>query len=365
MSLTNYDDGLIWNNAGEGTFFADSDGTVWIGTALGVSHLLHEQSAFLRKAFPAEIGALHYGDVRVQNGESLKWTGDLANIEFTGLTFHGNQALTYHYRLLGFDDQVIRTHAPFVRFQKLPPGSYVFRVVAEDSVHNTFSTPAELSFTLLPPWWRSEWFKGVATIAAIMVLIALWYVSHLALLAQRRKLQRMVAERTSKLEYLVVRDGLTGLLNRNAILDKLLSELERTKVSGRSLCVSLIDLDHFKQINDNYGHLAGDAVLREAATRLHGAVRTTDFIGRYGGEEFIVVFTEIERDLGMKRCELMRQALCSQPVIYEETHLEVTCSIGLAGWTGERDSLTDLVARADRAMYTAKNNGRNRVAFVD
>jgi diguanylate cyclase (GGDEF)-like protein len=264
----------------------------------------------------------------------------------------------------GLDAQTIETHSPFARFQQLPPGTYNFVVVAEDRGHNTFSTPAAFSFTLSPPWWRSKRFFALEGLTATALLLLVWRWSNLALLAQRRRLQSLVAERTVELEHLAVTDALTGLLNRGAIMTILTNEAAAARECNLPLCVALVDLDHFKRINDTLGHLAGDEVLREAARRLASAVRASDFVGRYGGEEFLIIFRDIQKEFGRERCEAIRKAVCESPVRFGRHELSITASIGVAWTRGDIEVEDALVALADRALYTAKGKGRNRVELA-
>jgi diguanylate cyclase (GGDEF)-like protein len=130
------------------------------------------------------------------------------------------------------------------------------------------------------------------------------------------------------------------------------------------LCVAIVDLDHFKRINDTLGHQAGDEVLRVAARRLAANVRSTDTVGRYGGEEFLILFRNVERRFGLDRCEMIRGKLCDQPVGFQGASVDISGSIGLA-WTKFHSDVQDtLIAAADRALYEAKAKGRNRVEFA-
>lgn len=360
----NEDDGLIWNDIDSRAFMADPDGSIWIGTSHGISHLLNPAALFYRPPFAATIDIVQYNEKVLPSSASVLWDGGVTALHFSGLTFRDNRQLRYHYSLAGFDSASVLTHSPFVRFQKLPPGTYTFRVVAEDPVHGVFSAPAEFTFTLTPPWWRTNLFYALVTLLGICFVVLIWRWSQRALIAQRGKLQRLVAERTYELEQLAVRDSLTGLLNRNAIMTALTHEIQNAHKCKSPLCIALIDLDHFKQINDTLGHLAGDEVLRRSAERLRGAIRTSDAIGRYGGEEFLIIFRNVEQQFGVDRCEVVRNALCAEPIAYESHYLKVTCSIGVA-WSGTTtDPLNGLVAKADRAMYLAKENGRNRTEYA-
>jgi diguanylate cyclase len=157
---------------------------------------------------------------------------------------------------------------------------------------------------------------------------------------------------------------LTRLPNRASILSRLESSVADARIHGTPVCVALIDLDHFKSINDTLGHLAGDEVLRESAQRLAGAIRESDFVGRYGGEEFIIVFNNMELESGEARCELVRRALCGRSIPWENQELTITCSIGVVAAHASGLIVPALVAIADQAMYEAKRQGRNCVVAV-
>jgi len=174
-------------------------------------------------------------------------------------------------------------------------------------------------------------------------------------------LQRLVTERTAELQRLASTDSLTGLRNRGAIMNILADEAAAARTGNLPLCVAIVDLDHFKRINDTLGHAAGDEVLREAARRLASAVRTSDFVGRYGGEEFLVIFHNIQKEIGRERCEALRRAICGSPFGFGGRELAITTSIGVAWTCGDMGDEDALIVLADRALYTAKEHGRNCV----
>jgi diguanylate cyclase (GGDEF)-like protein len=161
-------------------------------------------------------------------------------------------------------------------------------------------------------------------------------------------------------------EGLTGLLRREAILEQLDRELERAQRYGRPLTIAMADLDHFKQVNDRYGHLAGDALLRRIAQVVAGGLRSTDWIGRYGGEEFLLLLPETDMAGAAAVAEKIRHQVQGTPVPLEDgAAARATLSIGLATLgevTGTgRAAGRDLIAAADRSLYAAKHAGRNRV----
>jgi diguanylate cyclase (GGDEF)-like protein len=352
-------DGLIWNVCSSHAFLAQPDGSIWIGTALGVSHLLHPDVLLSRGRFAASIESMDYDHRPLASGEQLRWGGGALLVHFTALTMRDNLSMLYHYKL--GSEEAVTTTAPVARFEGLDPGSYTLKVVAEDRGQGVFSAPVSVRFTLTPPWWRSSLFIA-AVLLAFMGSAALalrWW--HLVLLQRQKRLERLVDERTSEIHKMALTDSLTGLPNRRAIVERVEAEFERARKLGLGLCLAIVDLDHFKRINDTFGHPAGDEVLREAAARLSSAIRMVDAVGRYGGEEFLVVFESMPRRIQQERCELLRQALCAEPVRLKDSFVTVTCSIGVACSRPEYDTMTELLARADEALYMAKKNGRNRV----
>lgn len=156
-------------------------------------------------------------------------------------------------------------------------------------------------------------------------------------------------------------DRLTGLLNRGAILDFLQQALERQQRDHGCTAVVLADLDHFKAINDGHGHLVGDAVLQEAAQRMRAVLRPYDRIGRYGGEEFMVVLPDSDAEQAAKVAERMRAAVAGEPIATSAGPLPASASLGIAVARGGPIDANDLIATADTALYRAKQAGRNRV----
>jgi two-component system, cell cycle response regulator len=175
-------------------------------------------------------------------------------------------------------------------------------------------------------------------------------------------LQEQLMQAREALREQATHDGLTGLLNRTAVLELTEGEAERAGREGRPLSVLLADLDRFKAINDTYGHLAGDAVLREAARRMKSVIRRYDGIGRYGGEEFLAVLPGSGSEAAQAQAERVRQAVASAPFAIGEAAVTVTCSIGVGYSLDPAAAQVDaLVRQADVALYMAKDRGRNRV----
>lgn len=175
----------------------------------------------------------------------------------------------------------------------------------------------------------------------------------LALGLQRIALYRQVQE-------LATHDGLTGLLVRRTFRERLEEEVERSVRRSAPVTFLMVDLDRFKEVNDTYGHLVGDVVLREIAALIRGSVREMDLVGRYGGEEFGVLLPEAGVELGVQIAERIRRTIESTPIRAYDEEIQMTVSIGAALCPRDSSRVEELIEKADQAMYRAKGMGRNR-----
>ena len=160
------------------------------------------------------------------------------------------------------------------------------------------------------------------------------------------------------------KDSLTGLANRSATLNELKTRFELAMRHHRPLSVIMVDLDHFKKINDTYGHGAGDFVLRSFGERVQAKLRGADLAGRIGGEEFLLVLSETDTEGALILAERIRKAMGDTPHALPNGPLEATCSVGVAERIPTDHSPGDLMGRADAALYQAKKDGRNRVVAL-
>lgn len=166
-----------------------------------------------------------------------------------------------------------------------------------------------------------------------------------------------------QLEHLSVTDSLTDLWNRRYMMRRLKAEFDRSGRQSHDLGLIMFDLDHFKEVNDQLGHAYGDLVLQAAAQRMHGAIRDYDVLGRFGGEEFLIIVpeTDVEGVLGL--AERVRSAISREPISSEDNEITVTASAGVAMLDASDQSPDALIARADGALYAAKRTGRDRVVL--
>jgi diguanylate cyclase (GGDEF)-like protein len=158
-------------------------------------------------------------------------------------------------------------------------------------------------------------------------------------------------------------DTLTGLANRRDVMQRARQEIERAQRTHRPIALLMFDIDHFKHVNDTYGHPAGDVVLREVADIARSSMRHIDSLGRIGGEEFLAILPESDRTNATGAAERLRSAIAAHSFAVGQTPIQVTVSIGVVvGHSNSAEqTVEDLLAAADSALYAAKNNGRNRV----
>ena len=177
---------------------------------------------------------------------------------------------------------------------------------------------------------------------------------------------RKLGETLQTLRELATKDTLTGLINRRE-LDRLLAEeAERSRRFAQPMALVMVDIDHFKAVNDTHGHPTGDAVLREVAQRLKGAVRVVDRVARYGGEEFALLLVQTERGGAAELARQLCAKIAEQPVVVGEgISLNVTVSAGVAALFADGPDIAGLMAAADKALYVAKARGRNRAVGSD
>jgi diguanylate cyclase (GGDEF)-like protein len=373
-------DGLISNDTDEGAFFADEDGSVWIGANGGAIHLLHPEHLFSIAPLDVRFLSASVGDhpLSIQNTSMVSWQDSPLNVSFTSLDFARGDAIRFRYRLSGMEFDWSETSSHGLHYPAIAPGDYRFELQAMDPDQQRHSPIISLRFTIRPPWWRTRAMYLLLGIASFVASILVWHWRENRLLARQRMLRKLVAQRTRELEaekaellaarealrLQATRDSLTGIWNRPAILDILAREMDRSRRTGATLAVVLADIDYFKQINDSMGHLAGDAILRDAANRMLHHIRPYDFIGRYGGEEFLIVMPALPPKDAQHRLDQLRMSISDEPFHFDHHSARVTSSFGVAWYSYSMSSHVDeLIARADEALYRAKADGRDRIVF--
>ncbi|MDQ2069771.1 ligand-binding sensor domain-containing diguanylate cyclase [Natronospira bacteriovora] len=310
--------------------------------------------------------------------------------EFTALSFQDPRSVRLRFRLAGYDQQWRDLENVFQRsaaYTNLPPGDYRFEVQAANNAGVWTENGAGMPFTVPPRFHETLWFQAVPVALAILLFLLgyRWRVSQL----RRRQvlLEQEVQERTEQLRVSNNRlveanralrdasqtDALTGLRNRRYLYGQMARDLahferirDRLPEDDLVLVFALVDVDHFKRINDELGHRSGDLVLRQFGDRLESIVRTGDYVVRWGGEEFLVVFREMRRDCTETIVSRLQDKLQREPYrVDERDGIRVTASVGFAEYPlrpeseGSSLSWEALVDLADHALYQVKRNGRN------
>ncbi len=199
---------------------------------------------------------------------------------------------------------------------------------------------------------------------SIMMIFVVFVVISLNDASKRRTLKKL-EKAQEKLKVLAVTDPLTGLLNRRAFMERAEKERCRSVRYQKRLSILMIDIDHFKKVNDNYGHAAGDQVLVAVSSVFKHSLRDIDLIGRYGGEEFIILLPESDTSSLLTVAERIRKSVEDTRINVDSMSIHLTVSIGAADFVpSESSSLDILISQADKALYQAKTGGRNKVSSL-
>jgi len=374
------DDGLLWNDCNEGAFLADDDGSVWIGTSSGASHFLHPESLSSPPPPTVILHGVRIGDedLLVSADRRFDATGADLTVNLATSSFSVERTLQLAYRLVGLDDEWQVASSPVLRYHHLSPGHYSFEARAYTLGGSQTSDTVTVAFDIDAPLWRRPLAFGIA-IALIATLTYLAFRIRTRMLVRRSQaLQKLVDERTAELEAekaelmrirealteRATRDALTGLWNRGFVLEQLNTAIRRSETEGRPLAVALIDIDHFKNINDTQGHLIGDEVLRQFGQRLTQRLTGDEMLGRYGGEEFLLVLPDLPDTRPSARLDELHQTLCDRRLHIKGVSLIVTASFGVAWHVPGGGDADRLLQRADAALYRAKAEGRACIRYA-
>jgi diguanylate cyclase (GGDEF)-like protein len=306
--------------------------------------------------------------------DSLHVPSGTQRVEFryTGLSLRAPELVTFRYKLEGYDLGWVDAGMNRVAtYTKLAPGNYTFRVIAanEDGVQSKYE--ARLKLNVVPRWFETWWAR---LIAIVLLAGALWAIVRLrlaALHARHAELEAIVADRTNslaaaneRLRGLSYVDGLTGVANRRRFDEALAEACATAAAHGSPVSLVLLDLDHFKQLNDSQGHQEGDEALRAVAALL---ARQTESAGglaaRFGGEEFAWLLPGVALEAAKAEAETLRQKVRDAAIRHDgSAHRVVTASFGVSASAGTTlVTPLSLVAAADAALYRAKSGGRDRV----
>ncbi|WP_181918309.1 MULTISPECIES: diguanylate cyclase [unclassified Wenzhouxiangella] len=368
-------DGLLsaQANGGAGPPAAWHAGRVWVATSAGLARVDPEHlTRYENTTLPVSIEHFEAdGRVMPIDGPvSLKAGTERVVVQYAGLGFIMPQRIRYRTQLEGFnDDWVERQGQNVAEYTNLGPGEYVFRVSAAYPYGNWNGSETTLRFSIAPLPWQRAWF-WVLVALGLVGLIALatqWRMRRLEMRADQLRAQveektRELKQQAEDFERQARIDQLTGLANRRAFDEWLAKEFQRSHEDNRPLSLVVMDLDHFKQINDEYSHLIGDEVMCVVADVLREHVRIGDQAARWGGEEFTLTFHDIDSDRAAQISERIRKSIETTDFGQLAHGLHITASFGVSD-NRHANSYEDLLRQADQALMQAKAEGRNRVAM--
>ncbi len=352
-----------------------SDGKLWFATTEGLVSVRPSAST-IRTSQPVAVVEKSIVDGKPMAPDTVATRAGAHDVEFdfAAPDFAAPERLRFRYKLNGFDRDWIeagnRTQAFYTR---LPPGHYELQVEAEDG--SGWPDHAASMMLLIPPhFWQTTWFCGAGILLLLLIGFGAYEARVLALRRGQRLLQEQVVVRTAELQEamrvaeaahqelqeLATRDSMTRLWNRRQILNMLRSEANRAEREGLSLCVLMLDVDHFKAVNDSKGHLAGDRVLQAVANVLIEQTRPYDCAGRYGGEEFLIILCNCSLKNGVRRADKIRRAVAEICPEWNGHSIPVTASFGVALHHSGK-TIEAVLQEADEALYRAKQSGRDRV----
>lgn len=366
------------------------DGSLWFATSLGAVSVNPIRLASFNLHTPAMVvQSLTVDGVELPQ-QQVKLDAGVKRIEFqfAGLSYLMPSRIMYRTKLIGFDsDWVHRGNSPSAEYTNLTPGHYEFLVSAAYP-DSTWSKPVARQFEILPHFWQRLEFILLLLLVVVLSVFGSyhWRVYRVRqkeiqlseqvnlqtqeLQHQTEQLSRVVEEKTLLAMQLQMKseafalqarqDGLTGLANRRAFDERLAQEFNRATRLHHSLCIVMLDIDHFKRINDQWSHIAGDAVLKCVAEILTQSVREIDLAARWGGEEFVLLLPETQLTHGIEIAERLRIKFEQTSFADVAIGLKVTASFGVVVNTGYAH-YEKMLSKVDSLLYQAKNEGRNQV----
>jgi diguanylate cyclase (GGDEF)-like protein len=368
-----FHDGIAVEECTAGAALIDRKGRVWFG-GQNITIVYPESIRKLPGERPL-ITRAEIGKTKNSMPEEIIFHSRQKSLElhFSTPSYFNEQKQVYRYRMRDLEPEWSKpTKEHSVRYANLSPGNYTFEVQSRQR-HGEWDGPiTQFPITVIPAFWQTT----LARVMIILLLIMFGFFINIArvkrLKVQKVKLKKVVDEQTreirnqrDELARRATTDELTGLPNRRKFEERLEMELVRSRRYQRPLSLFIFDIDNFKEINDSYGHIVGDEILKLLSTQGKNEIREIDFLARWGGDEFVFFMPETGEKPAIEICRRLKDKIESSPLVLSRTtRVKFTISGGISTWdvhtNGDRSS-EDIFKEADQALYRAKNSGGDKI----
>ncbi len=356
------------------------DGYLYFSSKKGITRFLADTKKPAKYNPPLYITDIetlgeNVNTIPVQGGARERffpYTKNLIIFHYICLDYSDPLRNRYKYYLEGFDDSWKNAgDSTSALYAGIPAGTYTFKVKASVDNESWLDKTASVTIHIAPPFWRSWWAQIVYDILLVILLYALIKIRHHYKLkkkvAELELLRNELLQSNRMLKKMSVKDALTGLYNRRELNERIVVEVNRARRFKEPLSVFMADIDFFKDYNDRYGHIEGDACLVSIADIFRKCLtRDSDFIARYGGEEFCIVIPDCGAETAQEIGEKIKRAVQKKRIEHKKTGLGgiVTLSVGItSGIPGKNEDAGQFIKTADKALYKAKGSGRNKTVY--
>ncbi|MFW6128640.1 MAG: diguanylate cyclase [Candidatus Aminicenantaceae bacterium] len=372
-----YHDGVAVEESNTNAILCDQKGRVWIG---GKNITLVYPFLIQKPSPPKPLITKVVAGKRVYTlPESIELSPKISTIEifFSSPSYFNEQGQVFRYRLRNIEKEWSETKEEHsVRYANLPPGDLIYEVQSRQRHGDWSGSISRLGIKMLPTFWQTNWAKAIIVLILVTIGFIISFVWVMYLKSQKLKLQRLVKKQTRKirnqrdmLAKLASVDELTQLANRRKFFETMEIDMLKARRYNRPLSLCIFDIDDFKDINDRYGHYMGDKVLKYVAERGKESIRATDLLGRWGGDEFILLMPETNKSRAIKICQRLKNNINSSPAILsDEATITFTITGGISAWDPDKTEYKnseDFFKEADIALYQGKESGKNTISVYE
>jgi diguanylate cyclase (GGDEF)-like protein len=389
MRTLSHADGLLWDDVSPWTGVREEkDGSYVIATSHGLAHYKPEPDKPSEKELNVVLTSVSLGgqERSVHETSKVESKDGSFSVQFAPMILGNPDNVVCQYQLKGLEQHTTSTQQRELQYGGLPPGNYEFWVQCREPGLQLVSKPATFRFEVLPGFLQTWWARVAGAFVLLGCIFGYVSLRTRALNRRRLELEKAVAQRSAELlqknkelEEISLTDPLTGARNRRYFYETISGDVAQAQRShlktngasdpsqtGQELILLLVDIDRFKRVNDDLGHAAGDRLLQMVAKRIEGVMRRSDYLVRWGGEEFLLVCRTTDRDNATYLCKRVLEAVRDLPFdVGNGVEIHKTCSIGWAPYPWLKDdvghlSIDNVIELADKALYLAKREGRNR-----